>query len=406
MKKFYKKSKRSNIKGSKIRLTALIKKDLMRFFKNPKQIGFLIGIPIVYYIFMGLMLSNVSTAAENKEYSIGWVDDDTSTANHTLYPNYNLDVCYNTLNDLDNIKLEKFDSKDTASKAQINEEIIAFVYFPQGYEKSLEEAKVGNRTAPLKYEIYFLQSVSPSTKSIIEQLINSVMSKVINYDYANPDLDVSYESKSTVGHEVDALSYQAPGMILYAPMTILSFVLVIITGEKKDGIYKRLSSSEVRNWEIITSNTFVSIILVFMQFLIGVGVLYIFGWEPIIHSMFDAILGVFLVIFLFSLFILSLGFILAPVFKDPDTAGGGVWIIIIPLMMLTGIFFPIDFFSEEMKAVANVLPPRFAVIIMNDLLLKGLPVSNSQIVMNLIYLLIYSAVLFVIGIKAFNKFKS
>ncbi|MHA1335355.1 MAG: hypothetical protein ACTSPW_06335, partial [Promethearchaeota archaeon] len=132
MKKSYKKGKRSNIKGSKIRLAALIKKDLMRFFKNPKQIGFLIGIPIVYYIFMGLMLSNVSTAAENREYSIGWVDDDTSTANHTLYPNYNLEVCYNALNDLDNIKLEKFDSKDAASKAQINEEIIAFVYFPQG----------------------------------------------------------------------------------------------------------------------------------------------------------------------------------------------------------------------------------------------------------------------------------
>jgi ABC-type multidrug transport system permease subunit len=256
---------------------------------------------------------------------------------------------------------------------------------------------------PVTYEIYFLQTISPTTRSIIQQMVDGVINGIINQ---NPtEVELNYEVKSAKGQEVNQLTYSAPGYILYGPMTILSFALIVLTSEKKDGIYKRLSSSEVRNYEIILSNILADTLLIFIQLIIGCVILLLFGWNPVIYSLTDAIIGTILAVFLFSFFILALAFALAPVFKDPDTAGGGVWVILIPLMMISGIFVPIEFFGEYMQNIAAFLPTRYAVIIFQNLFLKGLPVTNPSTLLNMGLLLIYSVVIFIIGVFAFKKFK-
>ena len=123
------------------------------------------------------------------------------------------------------------------------------------------------------------------------------------------------------------------------------------------------------------------------------------------YSLLDGILGIILTMFLFSFLLLALALALAPVFKDPDSAGGGVWIIIIPLAMVSGIFVPIELFGETMKAIAAWLPTRFAVVALQNLLLNGLPLSHPDTLLNLGLLTLYSTIILVIGIKAFSKFK-
>ncbi|MGV9172544.1 MAG: ABC transporter permease, partial [Promethearchaeia archaeon] len=251
--------------------------------------------------------------------------------------------------------------------------------------------------------IYFLQTISPTTRSIIQQMVDGVINGIVNQNPTEIDLD--YEVKSAKGQEVNQLSYSAPGYILYGPMTILSFALIVLTSEKKDGIYKRLSSSEVKNYEIILSNILADTLLVFIQLMIGCVILLLFGWSPVIFSFVDAIIGTILAVFLFSFFLLALAFALAPVFKDPDTAGGGVWVILIPLMMISGIFVPIEFFGDYMQNIAAFLPTRFAVLIFQNLFLKGLPVTDPSTLLNMGLLLIYSAGIFIIGVFSFKKFK-
>ncbi len=488
--------------------------------------GFVIGIPVVYYLILGLIFGGMSVS-QMSSYSIGWVDDDSTSANYNIHPNYDLDFIYNTLKDIENITVEKYDSKDDAKQAALADKIDSYVYFPDGFEAYLERNsyiniafwnndtttsqnysislmydqlvsltptffkftnvtsshdqvltnfassfdydgilvlnekfgegldknwnvnmsylyrngidikklyytteviatiangyyKALNSTSnvtipityavpesslmdPIEYQIFFLQSVSPTVKSIIENLVSSVISEIINY---NPSkIDLSYEVESAQGQIVNELTYNAPGYILYGAMTILSFALIVLTSEKKDGIFKRLSSSEAKNWEIIMSNIIANIVLVFMQIAIGMIILLAFGWNPVIYSITDAFIGVILTVLLFSFFILALALTLAPVFKDPDTAGGGVWIILIPLMMFSGIFFPLEFMPETIQSIAGWLPTRFAVLIFQNLLLKGLPLSNPSTLMNMGLLALYSAIIFAIGLIAFKKFK-
>ncbi len=517
---------KSGWKASVSRLLTLTKKTLLRFYRNPKAMGFLIGIPVIYYLILGLIFGG-SDMSQMSSYSIGWVDSDSTSANHDLHTNYDLNFVYDVFKEIENITVEKYDSKDDAKEAALADKINSYVYFPDGFEAYLERNsytniafwnnntttsqnysislmydqlvsltptffKFTNVTSsanqvlinfassydydgililnnnfgkgldnkwnvnmsylfrngldsgklyyttgvittiangyfravnstsnvtipitysvpdsslmePVEYQIFFLQSVSPTVKSIIENLVSSVISDVINY---NPTkVDLSYEVESAQGQVVNNLTYSSPGYILYGAMSVLSFALIVLTSEKKDGIFKRLSSSEAKNWEIIMSNVIANVVLVFMQIAIGMIILIAFGWNPIIFSLTDAIIGCILNIFLFSFLILALAFALAPVFKDPDTAGGGVWIVLIPLMMFSGIFFPLEFLPESVQAIANWLPTRFAVIIFQNLLLKGLPLSNPSTLMNMGFLALYSAVIFVIGLLAFKKFK-
>ncbi len=511
-----------------IRLFVLVKKNLLRFIRNPKTVGFLVLIPVVFYLLLGLIFGGISFEDTTSIYYIGWIDGDESEANYEIHPYYNLDFIHDTINKTDAITLVNYTSRAEAGNATLEHKVDGFIYFPPGFEEYLEnnsqiklafwnddgvhpivtglynhlaysnpsslnvtditenaeevlenfdqyeydgilivnesfvegifndknvnmtylyrvrsteqrtlsknyylnntlvaevnsyiQYQLGSKSnasiteqyaipnstpyqAEIHFEISFIQSISPATQYTLESIISQIISGVINNKPEVIELD--YDVTSIVGQEVNNITFSAPGYILYGPMTILSFALVILTGEKKEGIYKRLASSEVKNWEIILSNILSNTVLVFMQLGIGAVVLFLFGWNPIIYSLFDAIVGVILTMFLLSFFLLALAIAFAPIFKDPDTAGGGVWIIIIPLMMVSGIFVPIELFGEGMKAIAAFLPTRFAVVILQRLLLDGAPLMDPVLWMNFGLLALYSAIIFGIGIKLFNKF--
>ena len=204
--------------------------------------------------------------------------------------------------------------------------------------------------------------------------------------------------------DAQALTNYAPGFLLYGPLMVLSFALVMLTTEKKSGIYRRLASTEVKNYEVILSSIISNIALVFMQFAIGAAILALFGWNPAIASFLDGVIGVTLTIFLFAFFLLALTFTFAPIFKEPETAGGGVWMIIAPLAIFSGVFVPMEVMGDAMKNIAAWLPTRFAVVALENIMVKGQSIFYPETLINLGLLTLYSAIIFVIGIKAFNKF--
>jgi len=506
------------------RLFVLTKKNLLRFIKNPKTIGFLVAIPVLYYLILGLIFGAVGTGDTTTTYNIGWIDLDSTNATQE---NYQLDNIYDIIdNNVSFINLQKYSTLDLAFKAAESGDIISYVVFPEGFEESLENrSKINlaffnndsttspnysitafyynlqsyfseqflitnvsnnvdqilanfsqfhydsmivinegflkglddgtnvnmtyyyrNSTTPqatdaklqyalsylnrsigatyqtksylinlfngsipgaepfssIEFNIYFRGDVSPVTKGTLMNTINQLIKEIINYNPTN--IEITLDEEPFKGKIVNQITYAAPGYLLYGPMSILSFVLVILTGEKKDGIFKRLSSTQVKNWEIILSNILSSILLIFMQFAIGAGILSIFGWSPNFATFIDLIIGIGITMFLFSFFLLALSFALAPIFKDPDTAGGGVWIIIIPLAMVSGIFVPIELFGESMQIIASVLPTRFAVVALQNILLNGNSILHPEVLVNWGLLLIYSVVIFIIGIKLFNRF--
>jgi ABC-2 type transport system permease protein len=204
--------------------------------------------------------------------------------------------------------------------------------------------------------------------------------------------------------DLQGLTNAAPGYLLYGPLMVLSFALVVLTGEKKVGIYRRLASTEVKNYEVVLSSIISNIALVFMQFGIGAAILVCFGWIPTVASFLDGFLGIAITMFLFAFFLLALAFAFAPVFKKPETAGGGVWMLIAPLAILSGVYVPMSVLGETIRNIAAWLPTRFAIVALENILVNGQSIFYPETLVNLGLLALYSTLIFVIGIKAFKKF--
>jgi len=73
--------------------------------------------------------------------------------------------------------------------------------------------------------------------------------------------------------------------------------------------------------------------------------------------------------------------------------------------MLSGVFVPVEVFGDVMQKIVSFLPLRFAVLVLQNLLLKGLPLTYPETIESLLSLLVVSTVILLIGIKFFNKFR-
>lgn len=60
--------------------------------------------------------------------------------------------------------------------------------------------------------------------------------------------------------------------------------------------------------------------------------------------------------------------------------------------------------GEAVQHIAAWLPTRFTIVALENILVKGQSIFYPETLMNLGLLALYSAVIFLIGIKAFKKF--
>lgn len=126
------------------RLIVLIKKNLMRFIRNPKTLGFLILIPVIYYLLLGLIFGGIDFSDTTTTYNIGWIDDDTTNENYGIHPQFNLSYIYEVTDEINGINLVNYSSLEEAKQAALEGTITAYLYFPEGYESYLENRSFVN----------------------------------------------------------------------------------------------------------------------------------------------------------------------------------------------------------------------------------------------------------------------
>ncbi len=253
-----------------------------------------------------------------------------------------------------------------------------------------------------KYTLYYLQSMETTVKSILIQTISSMIDNVINYDPSTIPLE---SNESTISGEVlNAITTGTPGYLLYGMMTIMSFATTLLTEEVKEGLLKRLKSTRMKNSQLLAGNLLANTFIVIFQFLLGIGVLAAFGFDPIFHSVATLLGGSLLNLFVISFFLNSLAFFLVPIFKHPEAAGGGVWIVLIPLMMFSGAFFPLELVAPILVGPSQYIPTRMSVLVFQGLYLDGYSLGHPKIWANLLGQIAYGIVLFVAGTKMFNNF--
>jgi ABC-2 type transport system permease protein len=169
--------------------------------------------------------------------------------------------------------------------------------------------------------------------------------------------------------ELKSVFMFVPGTITVLLMLISAMMTSIsITREKELGTMEILLASPLKPIQIIVGKV---VPYVFISFIIAVIILIlgftVFGM-PVQGSLF-LLMGECL---LFILMALSLGILISTVTQTQQTAMMiSMFALMLPTILLSGFIFPIENMPLPLQVFSNVIPPKWFIIIIKNIMLKG-----------------------------------
>lgn len=152
---------------------------------------------------------------------------------------------------------------------------------------------------------------------------------------------------------VPAINYILPGIIVMAMMMVCMVNnAVSITTERDDGVYRRLSLTPLKRWTLLTGHVFVRylVALVSTAILISIGIVVFKAHIGGNHLLFLS------VITLGALTFVTLGFVIAALVKNTNSAQALTQAVLFPFLFLGACFWPLDQIPSFLHPVCEVLP--------------------------------------------------
>ena len=294
-------------------------------------------------------------------------------------------------NDIRNAKVAVLDySKDNVTREIINK-VVASDYFSMAdyleTDKDIDDIfKEGDVKLVLVFEDNFaknlentgiagMQILADATDPNIANLLVSYTSAIVqNYtmelnSLVNIPLQINMEPRMFYNPELQSVYMFVPGIMAMILMLISAFMTSItITREKESGTMEILLVSPLKPAQIIIGKVMPYVFLSFLNavLIILLGI-FVFGMP--VEGNFILLLAESL---LFIILALSLGILISTVADSQQTAMMMSMVaLMLPTILLSGFVFPIENMPTVLQWFANIMPPKWYIIIVKNVMLKG-----------------------------------
>ncbi len=190
----------------------------------------------------------------------------------------------------------------------------------------------------------------------------------------NPDLLASYNL--------------VPGLIaIILFQTATSLTALAIVKERERGTIEQLIVTPIRSWELVIAKIIPFILVAFGNTILIMALATILFHVPLRGSF----ILLFSMVGLFLLPTLGLGLLISTAARTQQQAQLMTMPIMLPAMMLAGVFFPISSLPVFLQFVGKLLPLTYFVFILRSVLVKG--VGLEMIIPQVIALTLFAIVL-------------
>jgi len=192
------------------------------------------------------------------------------------------------------------------------------------------------------------------------------------------------------GYGMEVFNIFAPGVIILAPIVLISQLAGHFAEEKESGTLQRLITTPVSRSTILFSGLLSQLIVAAIQIVVMLLLTFLFG------ASFNSNANIFLLFFIpFLVAFSSLGFglLLASVVKTAGSAGGLAWFIILPLQFLGGLLT---------VPLVGYIPTSLAQEAMSAVMIHG-SIAFDPVGFNLILIAIWGIGLILLGILLFQR---
>jgi ABC-2 type transport system permease protein len=348
------------------------KRNLKEIYRNPVLLGFLLGMPVAF------MLVFVAAAGGGQASPIAMsiVDEDNSETS-SAFRQY--------IGSVDAIELnEPIYSEESQAQEDLEDGKISFyLLIPSGFQAAQQAQQT------IKLELAYREA-DPMIGLQLKPIIEAVGSEFLG---VAPPLDV--ELKGTESEiKNPAVNFYFPGIAVFGLMILISTAAEIIAGDREKGFLSRMFTTPAKPWDFILGYALPFIPVLIVSTLIYLGVGMALGLTVVGN------LGyAFLLFFLIGLCSIGIGMIVGSLVKSESQAGVS-WLFVVPIAMISGAWFTVEFMPSALRSVARALPFIHAIDASRSVLNGA---SFSAIILDLYWIIGWAVVLFATGIVLFRR---
>ncbi len=368
------------------RIFSIIRKEFLQIFRDPRTLAMIIVMPI-----MQLFLLGYAATTDVKNISMTVWDQSKTPQSRALLDAFRA---------ADYFVLDySVESADEYQKLIESGDTRVVLVIPPDYDRRLIE---GNAQVLMVLDgsDATVGATALSTARLVGQAYSTKIlgEQTALAGRAAPSAPVEVRTQVWYNPDLDSAFFNIPGVI----GMILSFITSILTAttivrERERGTIEQLIVTPIRSWELIAGKLLPYVILGFIE---TFEILLIGHWwfgVPIRGS------GGLIILTsgLFLMSSLGIGLLASTLANTQQEAMMTVMMFNLPMIFLSGFFFPIAAMPKFLQIVSYAIPLRYYLTIIRSLLIKGVGLAAIQ--SEVIALIIFGVVIMGAASLRFRK---
>ncbi|MGI6123339.1 MAG: ABC transporter permease [Acetivibrionales bacterium] len=225
---------------------------------------------------------------------------------------------------------------------------------------------------PINLEVYYNEAnvtVNPVVLNAMEQMATSVNMKAAQ----TPEI-IKIDKKSVTNRRVRYIDFLIPGIVAMSLMqSAIIGIAVFLTEAREKKILKRILATPVNRRSYITAQVMARLIIALLQAVIILGAARLIHGVEIYGSYWNLLLWALLGTAVF----LMIGFIIASFSKTTSAAESLSQVVSMPMLFLSGVFFPTDSLPDWVQGIVDYLPLTPVITALRAVTLDGKALSET-----------------------------
>jgi len=325
-----------------------VKADVQITVRNRQALFWTFFFPVLLMFLLGVAFGQ----SDSFTTKLAIVDQDRSPATGAMV---------GVFDRVDALKVTMVASEQQAMKALRDGDYAAVLVLPPGLQQRLAG---GTSRLPFFYDNTSLAQAGTVTM-VTEQVVNGIAQQASG---TQPRFEL--QARGIASSSFNYISFLVPGVVAMALMTNGIYgVSGTFVAYRQRGVLRRLKATPMPLPSFIGSRVLVHLFLALIQaaLVIGVGVslfhVHLAAGPTLARVAVLALIG--------SGSFVSIGFFVAAVSKNVESAAALGQVIGTPMMFLSGIFFPMDNAPAWIQPIVKVMPLYYLANALRDVMVKG-----------------------------------
>jgi ABC-2 type transport system permease protein len=369
-----------------MRIFDLALKDIQQLVRDKKALLFLVAMPIMFTVFMGIMLMPPAQESDPR-LPIGFINQDQSG---TLGAEFR-----SLLESSEAVKPIGVENDDAVRGGELvrDGKIAALVVVPDRFSAALLANEPVKAIVIVDANQQSGQTASAALSTATNRLLGAIEAARLStadqpekFDAAlkmalaawqKPPIGVTVETSNVQSKEeknpaLGGYAQSSPGMLVQFTIFGLTTTATILVIERKSRTLQRMLTTSMRRWEIIAGH----LLAMFTVVLLQQTLLVVFAQVFLNVNYLAQPLATLLVMVSLAAWIAALGLFISTIAKTDEQAVMWSLLAMFILTALAGAWFPLDITGQLFNTIGHLTPGAWAMDGFQNIVMRGLGVAS------------------------------